>query len=221
LDEELLRSPADSGWREEDPWRVLRIQSEFVEGFECLEGLGPAVSVFGSSRVKPGSPYYEAARTIGRLLARRGVAVITGGGPGIMAAANQGADEVDGKSVGLGIELPLEETINQYVNLGINFRYFFTRKVMFLKYASGFIAMPGGLGTLDEVFETMTLMQTNKIFRYPLVLFGTQYWGGLWSWLRETAASYGYIDGSDPDLALFTDDPEEAVAHAVSFLTTQ
>jgi uncharacterized protein (TIGR00730 family) len=221
LDEELLRSPADSGWRGEDPWRVLRIQSEFVEGFECLEDLGSAVSVFGSARTQPGAPYYEAAQTIGRLLVQRGVAVITGGGPGIMAAANQGADEADGKSVGLGIELPNEETINDYVNLGINFRYFFTRKVMFLKYSSGFIAMPGGLGTLDELFETLTLIQTRRIVRYPIVLFGSEYWTGLWEWLRGTALGHGYIDPTDPDMVLVTDDPEQAVAHAVSFLPAQ
>jgi uncharacterized protein (TIGR00730 family) len=221
LDDGLLRGPSDVGWREEDPWRVLRIQSEFVEGFEALEDLGPAVSVFGSARIKPGSVYYEAAETIGELLAKRGVAVITGGGPGVMEASNRGADEAGGKSVGLCIELPIEETFNSYVNLGVSFRYFFTRKVMFLKYASGFIALPGGLGTMDEVFEVLTMMQTGKIIKYPIVLFGKEYWSGLWAWLREMAAESGYIGVADPDLVLLTDDAAEAVDYAVSNIVSR
>src|SRR5213595_3363020 len=190
---ELRRKQADTGMSDQhlldtsgagqfihtDPWRVLRIQSEFVEGFGALADLGPAVSVFGSARTKPGSPYYEMGMEVGRKLAAAGVAVITGGGPGSMEAANRGTVESNGVSVGLGIELPFEQGLNQWVDLGINFRYFFARKTMFVKYAQAFICLPGGFGTLDELFESLTLVQTHKITRFPIVLFGTRYWSGL------------------------------------------
>ena len=213
LDRELLK-PDDGSWTRGDPWRVLRIQTEFVEGFEALEDLGPAVSLFGSARTKPDDPLYGCAYSIGQALARRGVAVITGAGPGAMEAANRGADEAGGVSVGLGIELPFEETMNDSVNLGITFRYFFARKVMFLKYAQGFIVLPGGFGTFDELFETLTLMQTGTVDAFPLVLFGSDYWAGLLGWLRQTMLGRGYIDASDLDLLTVTDDVDEAVAAA-------
>ena len=215
---ELLR-PDDKDWSHGDPWRVLRIQTEFVEGFEALEDLGPAVSLFGSARIKDGDPMYQAARQIGQALAGRGVAVITGGGPGIMEAANRGADEAGGVSVGLGIELPFEEAMNDYVNLGLMFRYFFARKVMFLKYAQGFIALPGGFGTFDELFETLTLIQTGTVQDFPLVLFGSDYWTGLLHWLRTTMAGRGYINPSDMDLITLTDDVDEAVAAASAHIS--
>lgn len=215
-DGQLLSGREDPEWVHSDTWRVLRIQSEFVEGFGTLADLGPAVSVFGSARVKPGTPIYEAAEEIGRKLAEAGYAVITGGGPGIMEAANKGADEVNGVSVGLGIELPFEIGLNKYVNLGINFRYFFARKVMFLKYAQGYIAMPGGLGTLDEIFEAMTLTQTKKMNFFPIVLFDSEYWSGVLDWLQNTLAKRGYISESDLDMFKVTDDIDEAVAHATS-----
>jgi len=210
---ELLSSD-DKDWSHSDPWRVLRIQTEFVEGFEALEDLGPAVSLFGSARVKDGDPMFQAAHDIGQALARRGVAVITGGGPGIMEAVNRGADELGGVSVGLGIELPHEEAMNDSVNLGLMFRYFFARKVMFLKYAQGFICLPGGFGTFDELFETLTLIQTGTVQDFPLVLFGREYWTGLLDWLGKTMAGRGYISPADMDLITLTDDVDEAVAAA-------
>ena len=199
-----------------DVWRVLRIQSEFVEGFGALAELGPAVSVFGSARTKPADPNYVLGVAVGRALVQAGYAVITGGGPGAMEAANKGALEAGGTSVGLGIELPFEQGLNQYVNLGVNFRYFFARKTMFVKYAQGFIALPGGFGTLDELFEAVTLVQTRKVTSFPLVLLGTSYWGGLLRWLRETAAARGTITLSDVDLLHVTDDVDEAVRIIVS-----
>ena len=213
LDRELLE-PDVGSWSRGDPWRVLRIQTEFVEGFEALEDLGPAVSLFGSARTKPDDPLFDDAYRIGKALAERGVAVITGAGPGAMEAANRGADEAGGISVGLGIELPFEETMNPSVNLGIMFRYFFARKVMFLKYAQGFIVMPGGFGTFDELFETLTLMQTGTVDAFPLVLFGSDYWSGLLDWLKGTMLERHYIEASDIDLLTVTDDVEEAVALA-------
>lgn len=212
-DQRLLESPGGSDWVHADPWRVLRIQSEFVEGFGTLAELGPAVSVFGSARTPADHPMYRAATRIAEDLVGRGYAVITGGGPGIMEAANKGAAESDGVSVGLGIELPFEASMNEYVNLGINFRYFFTRKVMFLKYAQGFVAMPGGLGTCDELFEALTLTQTGKMTHFPVALFGSDYWNGMVGWLRDTVLAEGYLNERDLTMFLVTDDITEAVDH--------
>lgn len=212
-DQRLLESPGGSDWVHADPWRVLRIQSEFVEGFGTLAELGPAVTVFGSARTPAGHAMYRAATRIAEDLVGRGYAVITGGGPGIMEAANKGAAESDGVSVGLGIELPFEASMNEYVNLGINFRYFFTRKVMFLKYAQGFVAMPGGLGTCDELFEALTLTQTGKMTHFPVALFGSDYWNGMVGWLRDTVLAAGYLTERDLTMFLVTDDITEAVDH--------
>jgi len=199
-----------------DPWRVLRIQSEFVEGFGALAELGPAVSVFGSARTHPHDPVYELAVQVGKALAEAGYAVVTGGGPGTMEAANRGALEAGGLSVGLGIELPFEAGLNQYVDLGVNFRYFFVRKTMFVKSAEGFVVLPGGMGTLDELFEALTLVQTQKVTRFPIVLMGTEYWAGLLDWLRATCVEAGTINEEDIDLVHLTDDVDEAVAHIVA-----
>jgi uncharacterized protein (TIGR00730 family) len=198
-----------------DMWRVLRIQSEFVEGFGALATLGPAVSVFGSARIRPGEPAYAMAEDIGRRLAEAGFAVITGGGPGLMEAANKGASEAGGLSVGLGIELPREQGLNPYVELGVDFRYFFARKTMFVKYAQGFIVMPGGFGTLDELFEALTLVQTQKVTWFPIVLVGTAFWGGLLDWVRDVLLAEGTVSPGDLDLVTVTDDPAEAVAAMV------
>ncbi|MEV5984646.1 TIGR00730 family Rossman fold protein [Streptomyces sp. NPDC052051] len=211
-DQRLLDAGGPSDWVHTDPWRVLRIQSEFIEGFGTLAELPPAISVFGSSRTPVDSPEYEAGVRLGRGLAQAGWAVITGGGPGVMEAANKGACEAKGVSVGLGIELPYEVGLNPYVDIGLNFRYFFVRKMMFVKYAQGFVVMPGGLGTLDELFEALTLVQTEKVTRFPIVLYGTAYWGGLVDWLKNSVVSQG--KAMEKDLLLFhvTDDVEEAVA---------
>lgn len=203
---------ADQDWSQRDPWRVLRIQAEFVEGFDTLQDLGPSISVFGSARTTPDDPMYQAAIEIGKGLSEAGFGVITGGGPGIMAAANQGAYEAGGSSIGLGIELPHEQGLNEYLTLGINFRYFFARKTMFLKYSQGFITMPGGFGTLDELFEALTLIQTGKVTNFPVVLFGTSYWGPLLEWVRGNVLVGGYISPEDLDLVSLTDDVAEAVA---------
>ncbi|GGK68906.1 cytokinin riboside 5'-monophosphate phosphoribohydrolase [Planomonospora parontospora subsp. parontospora] len=210
-DQRLLdrRGPAD--WLHMDPWRVLRIQAEFVEGFGLLAELPRAVTVFGSARTPVDSPDYELGVRLGRGLAEAGYAVITGGGPGCMEAANKGAVEAGGISVGLGIELPFEQHMNEYVDLGIEFRYFFVRKTMFVKYACGFVALPGGFGTLDELFEELTLVQTRKITSFPVVLLGTEFWGGLLDWIRTTLVSTGKISPADVDLIQVTDDPAEAV----------
>ncbi|WP_375423278.1 TIGR00730 family Rossman fold protein [uncultured Friedmanniella sp.] len=210
-DQRLLDGPGSNEWLHSDPWRVLRIQAEFVEGFGTMSELGPAISVFGSARTKPDDPFYAAAELIGRRLAEAGRAVITGGGPGIMEAANRGASGAGGVSVGLGIELPMESGLNPYVNLGINFRYFFVRKTMFVKYAQGFVVMPGGFGTLDELFESLTLVQTRKVTSFPVVLFGRAYWQGLLDWLSGSALSEGTISPRDLDLVHLTDDVDEAI----------
>ena len=210
-DQRLLDNVGPSDWLHADPWRVLRIQSEFVEGFGALAEVGPAVSVFGSARTKPPDPNYTLGVEVGRALVHAGYAVITGGGPGSMEAANKGALEAGGTSVGLGIELPFEQGMNRFVDLGVNFRYFFARKTMFVKYAQGFIVLPGGFGTLDELFEAVTLVQTRKVTSFPLVLIGTAYWGGLLQWLRQTAAATGTITPADIDLLHVTDDVDEAV----------
>lgn len=217
----LLKSGQDADWLHMDPWRVLRIQSEFVDGFGALAELGPAVSVFGSARSHEGTAEYQAATRMGESIAKRGIAVITGGGPGIMEAANRGAAMAGGKSVGLGIELPHEQGLNQWVNLGISFRYFFVRKTMFVKYSSGVIICPGGFGTLDEMFELLTLVQTHKVTVMPVVLFGRDYWQGLLDWLTGTAQAKGMISPLDPDLVTVTDDPEEAVRVACSGIDWQ
>jgi uncharacterized protein (TIGR00730 family) len=190
---------------------VLRIQSEFVEGFGALAELGPAISVFGSARTRRDDPSYAAAEEVGRKLAEAGFAVITGGGPGVMEAANKGAGEAGGVSVGLGIELPFESGLNQYVDRGLNFRYFFARKTMFVKYAQGFIVLPGGFGTFDELFEALTLVQTQKVTSFPIVLVGTDYWQGMVDWLRDRALVHGTIDQSDIDMLNLTDDIDHAV----------
>lgn len=212
----LLGQQDTPDWVHGDPWRVLRIQSEFVEGFGALAEVGSAISVFGSARSKPGAPDYEAAVQIGSKLVDEGFAVITGGGPGIMEAANKGAAQAGGLSIGLGIELPHEQGVNAYVNLGMNFRYFFVRKTMFVKYAQGFIVLPGGFGTFDELFEALTLVQTQTITRFPIVLFGHAYWDGLVAWLRDVVAEDKKIGISDLDLVIVTDDVDEAVAHVVA-----
>ena len=201
----------------EDTWQILRIQGEFTKGFDTFNELGSCISVFGSARTKVGSKWYEEARKFGALISREGFGVITGGGPGIMQAANQGANEVGGKSIGIGIELPFEAGMNQYVDLGVECRYFFTRKVMFLKYSQGFAVFPGGLGTLDEFFEAVTLAQCGHNIKYPIVLVGKEYWTGLIEWLKEVAVENGMI--SDKDLGLFriVDTAEEARDKIVEF----
>ena len=211
-DQRLLDTTGPSDWVHEDPWRVMRIQSEFVEGFGALAELGPAISVFGSARTPLDSPEYEAGVRIGRALTQAGFAVITGGGPGAMEAANKGALEAGGTSVGLGIELPFEQGLNQYVDIGVNFRYFFVRKTMFVKYAQGFVVLPGGLGTLDELFEAMTLVQTRKVTRFPIVLFGSEYWQGLIDWLHGSVVAQAKASVRDVELFHVTDDIDEAVA---------
>lgn len=208
----IFASGGDTDWLHMDPWRVLRIQAEFVDGFGALAELGPAAAVFGSARTKPDDPDYQAAVRMGAGLARKGMAVITGGGPGIMEAANRGAAQVGGKSVGLGIELPKEQGINEWVNLGITFRYFFVRKMMFVKYSSGVIICPGGFGTMDEMFELLTLVQTHKVATMPVVLFDNAYWDGLFEWISTTVRGRGMISDLDPQLFIRTDDPDEAVA---------
>jgi uncharacterized protein (TIGR00730 family) len=210
-DQRLLDSRGPSDWVHTDPWRVLRIQSEFVEGFGTLAELGPAVSVFGSARVARGSEDYATAERLGAALVAAGYAVITGGGPGIMEAANKGAGEAGGLSVGLGIELPFEQGLNPWVDIGIEFRYFFARKTMFVKYARGFVVLPGGFGTLDELFEALTLVQTQKVTAFPLVLIGTEYWSGLVGWLRDRVVASGKASAHDLHLLHVTDDVDEAV----------
>jgi hypothetical protein len=209
-DELLLARPRAPAFLDSDPWRSLRILSEFVEGFDALAAVGPAVTVFGSARIKSTHPDYAQARELGRLLAREGFAVITGGGPGIMEAANRGCQEGGGLSVGCNIELPMEQGLNPYVDLGVEFRYFFTRKTMFVKYADGFVIFPGGYGTLDELFEALTLIQTRKIQDFPVVLLGTTYWEPLLDWIRGTLVKASAIDPTDVDLLRLTDDPAEA-----------
>ncbi|GAA3173600.1 TIGR00730 family Rossman fold protein [Blastococcus jejuensis] len=211
-DQRLLDRRGPTDWVHTDPWRVLRIQSEFVEGFGLLAELPKSVSVFGSARTPRDHPHYAAGVQIGAALSQAGYAVITGGGPGAMEAANRGASEAGGLSVGLGIELPFEQELNEWVDVGISFRYFFVRKTMFVKYAQAFVILPGGFGTLDELFEALTLVQTRKVTRFPVVLFGTEYWAGLIEWVRTTLASTGTINPADLDLITLTDDVAEVVA---------
>jgi uncharacterized protein (TIGR00730 family) len=212
-DERLLNSHGPTDWVHTDPWRVLRIQSEFVEGFGLLAELPRAVSVFGSARTPPDHPEYATGRALGSALARAGFAVITGGGPGAMEAVNRGASEAGGVSVGLGIELPFEQRLNDWVDVGLNFRYFFARKTMFVKYAQAFVILPGGFGTLDELFEALTLVQTRKVTRFPVILFGTAYWSGLLDWFRRTLVPAGKIAAEDVDLLTLTDDVDQVVKH--------
>ncbi len=195
----------------EESWRLFRIIGEFVEGVDRLHDLGPAVSIFGSARTKPGTPYYEKAREIAALMVDNGFNVITGGGGGIMEAANRGATEAGGKSVGLNINLPFEQKPNPYSNISIEFNYFFIRKVMFVKYASAYVIMPGGFGTMDELFEAVTLIQTQRVMPLPLVLFGTEYWGGLIEWIKARMLEEGTISEGDLDIIKITDDPEEVI----------
>jgi uncharacterized protein (TIGR00730 family) len=215
-DQRLLDSRGPSEWVHTDPWRVMRIQAEFVEGFGALAELGPAIACFGSARTKPDDPFYKTGEEVGRTLTAAGFAVITGGGPGTMEAVNKGASEAGGISVGLGIELPFESGLNQWVDIGINFRYFFARKTMFVKYSQGFIVLPGGLGTLDELFEALTLRQTQKVTEFPLVLLGIDYWQGMIDWLRDRALTHGTISQTDIDMLKLTDDVDEAVQLMVS-----
>ncbi len=214
-DQRLLDSRLRKDWKTKDAWRALRILSEFVEGFDTLADLPPAVSVFGSARSKPASWECELAERLGGALARAGYAIITGGGPGVMEAANRGATGAGGLSVGLGIELPFEQGINDWVDIGIDFRYFFARKTMFVKYAQAFVVLPGGFGTMDELFEALTLVQTRKVTRFPVVLMGARYWGGLLDWIRDTMIGEGKISPVDLELLCLTDDVDEAVRHIV------
>jgi uncharacterized protein (TIGR00730 family) len=211
-DARLLDRRGPTDWVHTDPWRVLRIQSEFVEGFGLLAELPRAVSVFGSARTPRDHPHYAAGVQLGAALSQAGYAVITGGGPGAMEAANRGASEAGGLSVGLGIELPFEQELNEWVDVGISFRYFFVRKTMFVKYAQAFVILPGGFGTLDELFEALTLVQTRKVTRFPVVLLGSEYWSGLIDWVRDTMAAQGTVSPHDLELFTVTDDVEEAVA---------
>jgi uncharacterized protein (TIGR00730 family) len=215
-DERLLERPFEPGlpthdFKHSDPWRVFRIMGEFVEGFDTLAHTGPAVSIFGSARVPADHPQYRAAETTARLIGEAGFAVITGGGPGIMEAANKGAVEGGALSIGCNIELPFEQGYNRWVQVPINFRYFFVRKTMFVKYAQAFVIFPGGFGTLDELFEALTLIQTGKVRNFPVILFGSEYWDGLMVWIRDRLIEEGKISPEDLDLLVVTDSPEETV----------
>ena len=212
-DERLLQGPSaplEGDFTHTDPWRVFRIMGEFVSGFDALARIDRAVSFFGSARIQPSDPMYEAARQTARLMAEEGYAVITGGGPGIMEAANRGAREGQGLSIGCSIELPVEQGINAYVDLPINFRYFFVRKTMFVKYAQAFLIFPGGFGTMDELFEALTLIQTRKVHNFPVILFGSRYWSGLLDWMRDTMLAEGKVSPADLDLLMVTDSPAES-----------
>jgi uncharacterized protein (TIGR00730 family) len=220
-DEKLLSGNAERpAFLETDTWRALRILSEFVEGFEALANVGPAVAVFGSARTAGDDPQYEVARQIGGELAKAGFAVITGGGPGSMEAANRGAHEHGGLSIGCNIELPHEQHLNTYVDLSVEFHYFFARKTMFVKYSDAFVIMPGGFGTLDELFESLTLIQTGRVRNFPVVLIGHAYWDGLLAWMRDVQLPAGAIDQADLDLLRVTDDPVEAVGIITEYART-
>jgi uncharacterized protein (TIGR00730 family) len=214
-DEKLLQQPGPRiDFTRTDPWRVMRIMGEFIEGFDTLASVDKAVTIFGSARIGPDDAHYEAAVETARLLAEAGFAIITGAGPGIMEAANKGARLGGGRSIGCNIELPFEQGSNPYVDTLVNFRYFFVRKTMFIKYSVAFVIFPGGFGTLDELFEALTLIQTGKIYRFPVILFGRYYWAGLLRWLQARVLTEGKISEGDLDLMLVTDDPAEAV-HAI------
>ena len=215
------RVPAQAEFTHGDTWRVLRIMGEFVHGFDALAEVGAGIAIFGSARTKEDDPMYESARDLARRLARSGFAIITGGGPGIMEAANRGARDAKGLSIGCNIELPKEQGINPYVDIAINFRYFYCRKTMFMKYSEGFVLFPGGLGTLDEMFEALTLIQTSKVQRFPVVLFGCKYWDGLLRWLREQVHGEGKIDPEDLDILTVTDSTATAAKHLLDCYVTQ
>ena len=206
------------GFVREDPWRIFRIMAEFVDSFETMSQVGLAVTIFGSARTPPSDPFYRAAVEIAKGLAKHKLAVITGGGPGIMEAANRGAAEAKGKSVGLNIELPFEQKGNRFANIPINFHYFFSRKVCFVKYSVAFVFMPGGYGTLDEFFEVITLVQTRRITRFPLILYGRNYWSGLCKWMKSTLEKNSYISPGDLDLVQIVDTPEEAIKIVLEYL---
>jgi uncharacterized protein (TIGR00730 family) len=210
-DQRLLDSRGHTDWVHTDPWRVLRIQAEFVEGFGALAEVPSAVTVFGSARTGRDHPEYQTGRDLGAALAQAGFATITGGGPGAMEAVNRGCSEAGGFSIGLGIELPFEQGLNPWVDLGVNFRYFFVRKTMFIKYSQAFICLPGGFGTLDELFEALTLVQTKKVTKFPVVLFGKQYWQGLYDWIKGSVLEGGKVGEKDLALLHLTDDIEDAV----------
>jgi uncharacterized protein (TIGR00730 family) len=210
-DERLLSKPhaEQELFTHTDTWRVLRIMGEFVEGFEAMADIGPAVTLFGSARVKEDDPMYQAAIETALLLGEAGFSIITGGGPGIMEAGNRGARRAGVKSIGLNIELPFEQGVNPSVDIAVEFRYFFVRKTMFVKYAQGFVIFPGGFGTMDELFEALTLIQTGKVQNFPVILFGSAYWHGLHEWLRTTMLSEGKIAPADLDLLIMCDSPTE------------
>jgi len=217
-DDKIRRSFANKTWQEikvKDSWQIFKIMAEFVDGFEKLAKIGPCVSIFGSARTKSDHKYYEITVEIARLLADKGYGVISGGGPGIMEAANKGAHDTGGKSVGLNIELPFEQFHNKYIDRDklLEFNYFFVRKVMFTKYSQGYIVMPGGFGTMDELFEAITLIQTGKIARFPIVLVGTEYWKGLFDWIANSMLGNAYISEEDLKLYRFVDTAEEAADH--------
>jgi uncharacterized protein (TIGR00730 family) len=216
-DAQLLSSPPEQpvSFTSTDPWRVLRIQGEFVEGFETLATTREAVSIFGSARVRPDHPQYQAAVEVARLLGEAGYAIITGGGPGIMEAGNRGALLAGAPSIGLNIELPFEQGTNRFVGIPVDFHYFFVRKTMFVKYSQGFVIFPGGFGTMDELFEALTLIQTGKIENFPVVLFDSQYWNGLLTWIREVMLAEGKIAPADIDLMMVTDSPQEAAEFVI------
>jgi len=221
-DQKLLQTPSEPlDFTRTDPWRVMRIMSEFIEGFDTLASVTKGVTVFGSARTHPDDPQYEQAVEVARLLAEAGFAIITGAGPGIMEAANRGAKLAGGRSIGCNIELPFEQGANPYVDTVINFRYFFVRKTMFIKYSNAFIIFPGGFGTLDEAFEALTLIQTGKISQFPVILFGRHYWAGLIRWLHARVLGEGKISPGDLDLVLLTDDPAEACSAVVAAYESQ
>ena len=220
-DEKLLQAPSGDEYTRSDPWRVMRITAEFVEGMDALAGVERGVSLFGSARTGPDDPMYRAAEETARLLAESGFSVITGAGPGIMEAGNKGAKAAGGRSIGCNIELPFEQGANPYVDTLVNFRYFFVRKTMFVKYSNAFIIFPGGFGTLDEMFEAITLIQTGKIYQFPVILFGRAYWAGLVRWLQSRVLLERKISPGDLDLLILTDDPREAVDAVVQAYAAQ
>jgi uncharacterized protein (TIGR00730 family) len=211
------RNMKHEDFTQEDPWRVFRIMSEFVEGFEVLSTIGKAVSIFGSSRTKPGTKYYKLAEEVAYLVAKEGYAVITGSGPGLMEAANKGAKRAKGKSVGLNIHIPSEQKANKYVDTLLDFRYFFVRKVMFVKYAKAFVILPGGFGTLDEFYEAINLIQTERISKFPVVLFGKKYWSGLLEWLKKIVLAEGNISKEDMDIFVLVDEPKDVITAIKKF----
>lgn len=215
-DRRLLNRNPDTDWLHTDTWRVLRIQSEFVDGFGALAEIPQAITVFGSARTPEDHEYYQLGFDVGKAAAEAGYATITGGGPGLMEAANRGSYDADGLSIGLGIELPHEQHLNDWVDLGMNFRYFFVRKTMFLKYSQAFVCLPGGFGTLDELFEALCMVQTGKVVSYPIVLIGTEFWGGLVEWMQQRLVVEGMIAESDLDLFLVTDSVDEAMNHIIN-----